>query len=342
MKKILALLLAAALLLACLAACNGEETPSEESGENSASAQEDSAAATPAPTPTPKPDPVKIGILTPGDVGGWSQGVGYYAEARAKELAQEGDAEYQLISCADGEEFLAGLQELQSWGAQAMVVYPMFSGLDEALQAVIDEGTPVVSVDLVRACTGIYRVTGDNSGMGAAGAQAVADEIGDSGTVILLNVPSAGSVSEDRQRGFQEKLTELAPNMTVETFAARFNRAEAKQAFADVLMSHDHIDAVYAMDDDIALGVLDAMGEAARSDIKIVVAGGGRQDVLALMGESGTRLVCPSYSPAIAADAVDTALTLARGEEADAVLTVPTTLITPENAEQYLDENSPY
>lgn len=37
--------------------------------------------------------------------------------------------------------------------------------------------------------------------------------------------------------------------------------------FADILTSNDHIDAVYSMDDETSIGVLQAISEANRDDI---------------------------------------------------------------------------
>ena len=45
-------------------------------------------------------------------------------------------------------------------------------------------------------------VSGDNEDMGVQGANYIVDKIGTEGTVVMLEVPTSGSVSELRKKGF--------------------------------------------------------------------------------------------------------------------------------------------
>ena len=54
---------------------------------------------------------------------------------------------------------------------------------------------------------------------------------------------------------------------------ANWNRDDAFKVMQDYLTRFKHIDAVWAADDDMAVGVLKAIDQAKRSDIKIVFGG---------------------------------------------------------------------
>ena len=61
---------------------------------------------------------------------------------------------------------------------------------------------------------------------------------------------------------------------------ANWNRDDAFKVMQDYLTRFKHIDAVWAADDDMAVGVLKAIEQAKRTDVKIVFGGAGSKDML--------------------------------------------------------------
>lgn len=336
MKKILSLVLALALICACFAGCGSSDTTS--SAVSSEPTASDVSAAN-----TDSGETYKIGVLAPSVTHGWVAGVAFYAEQRCKELADEGQIEYKLLTSSNAEEMTTQIDDLKTWGVQAVVAYPQWEGMEVPIQNLIDAGIPVVNFDIEIKADGIYRVSGDNEDMGRQSAQYIVDKIGTTGNVIMLNVPSSGSVSELRQKGFEEKIAEIAPDMNVETYATQFTREDGQNDFADILSTHDQIDAVFSMDDETSIGVLNAIKEAGRTDIKVVTGGGGCQEYFKMMPDNEDIYIQSAlYSPLMVMDAVDNALALLKGEEVEQVKIIPTTIVDRENCADYLDESSPY
>ena len=327
MKKIVALLLALALICTCFAGCdNTAETSS--TGETSATGEAST-------------EKVKIGILAPAVTHGWVAGVAYYAEARCKELSDTVD--YRLLTSNNAEEMTDQIDQLKTWGAQAVVAFPQWEGMEDPIKGLIDEGIPVVNFDIVIDAEGVYHVAGDNEDMGAQSAQYIVDKIGDTGTVVMLNVPSSGSVSELRQKGFEEKIAEIAPDMNVITYATQFTREDGLKDFSDILAANDQIDAVFSMDDETSIGVLQAISEAGRTDVKVVTGGGGCQEYFNMMPENEDIWIQSAlYSPDMVMDAVDMAVAILNGESVENEKIIPTTIVDRENCADFLDENSPY
>lgn len=335
MKKIISFILALTLICACFAGCSGQNAGNSSTAASGAEASTGSTAA-----PAEK---YKIGVLAPPVTHGWVSGVTYYAEKRCKELADAGEIEYKLITCDNAEAMTTGIDDLKTWGAQAVVAYPQWTGMETPIQGLIDEGVKVVNFDIVIDCEGIYRVSGDNEDMGRQSAQYIVDKIGTTGNVIMLNVPSSGSVSELRQKGFEEKIAEIAPDLKVEAYATKFTREDGQKDFADILATHDQIDAVFSMDDETSIGVLNAIKEANRTDIKVVTGGGGCQEYFKMMPDNQDIWIQSAlYSPAMVEDAVDNALALLKGENVEEVKIIPTTVVDRDNCQEYLDESSPY
>jgi ribose transport system substrate-binding protein len=270
----------------------------------------------------------KIGVLAPAVTHGWVAAVAYNAEERSKELSDE--IEYNIQTSSNAEEMTAQLDDLMTWGADAIVAFPQWEGMEVPIQRALEAGIKVVNFDIQIDAEGVYRVSGDNEDMGVQGANYIVDKIGKDGTVVMLEVPTSGSVSELRKKGFVDTIEEIAPDMEVITYATQFTREDGLKDFADILTSNSKIDAVYSMDDETSIGVLQAIKEAGRKDIKMMPE---NEDIW---------IQSALYSPAMVKDAVDVAVKLLNGETPEEVTIIPTTIVDRDNYTEFLDENSPY
>ncbi|MGD1820695.1 MAG: ABC transporter substrate-binding protein [Pleomorphochaeta sp.] len=287
------------------------------------------------------PSKYKVGILAPAVTHGWVAAVAYNAENRCKELADEID--YKLYTSSNGEEMTTQLDDLMLWGADLIVAFPQWTGMEVPIERAIDDGVVVVNFDILIDVEGVYRVSGDNEDMGVQGAKYIVDKVGKDATVVMLEVPTSGSVSELRKKGFVDTIKEIAPNMTVLTYATQFTREAGLKDMADILTSVKHIDAVYSMDDETSIGAIQAIKEAKRNDIKVITGGGGCQEYFNMMPEDNDIYIQSAlYSPAMVRDAIDMGLSVLKGEKVDPVKIIPTTIVDRSNYKDYLDANSPY
>lgn len=335
MKKILGIVLSLSLLLTpLLTACGTtEETPGETPSETPVE--------TPVETPEEPAAKHKIGILAPAVTHGWVAAVAYNAELRSKELSDK--IEYQIQTSTNAEEMTAQLDDLLTWGADAIVAFPQWEGMEVPIQQAIESGVTVVNFDIQIDADGVYRVAGDNEDMGIQGANYIVEKIGKTGTVVILEVPTSGSVSELRKKGFTDTMAKIAPDMKIITYATKFTREDGLKDFADILTANAKIDAVYSMDDETSIGALQAISEAGRTDIKVITGGGGMQEYFKMMPENEDIWIQSAlYSPAMVKDAVDMAVDILDGKTVDEVKIIPTTIVDRDNYEEYLDEKSPY
>lgn len=336
LKKLAALTLAGAMALS-LAACGG--------GTSSSGAASSGAASGSTGDASTAGEVYKIGVLAPEVTHGWSAGVAYYAEKRCEELKQEGKIDYKVSVSGDAAEMTTQLDELKTWGADAIVAFPQWEGMEVPIQQAIDEGITVVNFDIAIEAEGVYRVSGDNYDMGFQSAQYIVDKIGTEGNVVILDVLTSGSVAELRKQGFLENLAQIAPNMKTVEYAAQFTREDGLADMADILTANPQIDAVFSMDDETSIGALQAIRDAGRTDIKVITGGGAQEYFNMMLAEENQDIWLQSatYSPDMVEDAVDMAVEILNGNvPSDPVKIIPTTVVDRENASEFLDESSPY
>ena len=283
-------------------------------------------------------DSVKVGIAAPDVTHGWVAGVAYYAEKYCK----DNEMEYIITVSSDAAEMAANLEDLVAWGADVIVTWPQWTGMETAIQEVIDAGIPVVNFDVDVDCEGIYKVTGDNYDMGYQSAKYITDKVGDGAVIAVLDVPSSGSVCQLRKQGFYDYLEEIGYDTSniFESQEAAFTRDDGLKDMADLLEKYDHIDAVFSMDDETSIGAIQAIIEAGRDDIKAITGGGGMQEYFGMIADpeyADLGLASALYSPSMVQDAIQTALLLLAGGEAEPVVVIPTTIVSADNVEEWID-----
>lgn len=163
-------------------------------------------------------------------------------------------------------------QNAQSQGAKAVIINPVDS--DAAAPAVaplLSANLPVISVD--RSVTGeslTSHIASDNVAGGAQAADALAESLGEKGEVLILQgIPGAAS-TRDRGKGFKDRIKKYSNIKVVAEQTANFDRAEALNVATNLLQSHPHATGIYAENDEMALGAIQALGAKAGKDVKIV------------------------------------------------------------------------
>ena len=343
MKKLIALLLVLAMVACMFVGCGASEEAATEAPAEEAATEEAPAEEAPAEEEAPAAE-VKVGIAAPDVTHGWVAGVAYYAEKYCK----DNNLEYMVTTSSDAAEMTTALQDLQAWGATVVVSWPQWTGMETALQEVIDAGIPVVNFDVDVACEGIYKVTGDNYDMGYRCAEYIIGKAGDAATIAVLDVPSSGSVCELRKQGFYDYLNEVGYDQSniFEVQLDSFARDDGLAAMADILEQYDTIDAVFSMDDESSMGAIQAITEAGRTDIKAITGGGGCQAYFNMIADeqyADLGLASALYSPSMVEDAIATAIELLNGGTAEPVVVIPTTIVSADNVADFLDpENTVY
>lgn len=130
-------------------------------------------------------------------------------------------------------------------------------------------GIPVFTADI--ACLAedakvVCHVAADNYGGGRQAGKAIIDAIGGSGKVAIVDHPEVESVIL-RTRGFEDELARAKSENSIDIkIVARVpghgEEAESFRAAEDILQGHPDLDAIFAINDPTAMGVIAAIEKA--------------------------------------------------------------------------------
>jgi len=131
---------------------------------------------------------------------------------------------------------------------------------------------PVITVDRKSAGGKILCHVGpDNFEGGRMAARLLADILKEKGNIIEIEGIPGTSSSHDRGYGFNDELKKFDNIKIIAREAANFDREQAKQVMSKLLRENVYFDAVFAHNDNMILGVSDALSERKLSQNKILV-----------------------------------------------------------------------
>lgn len=212
-------------------------------------------------------------------------------------------------------------------GAGVVIVNPTDSdAVVPSVEALNQAEIPVVAVD--RSSNGgeiSSFVASDNVAGGAQAAAAMAEAIGGEGEIIILQGIAGSSASRDRGKGFEEEIAKHSGITVAAKQTANFDRAEGLDVTTNLLQAHPNVKAIFAENDEMALGAIEALGDRAGKDVMVVGFDGTSDGLTAV--EDGRMLATIAQQPEeLGAKAVEEAAKLLRGEEAQA--DVPVEVVT--------------
>lgn len=164
----------------------------------------------------------------------------------------------------------AGMEDLITKNVDIIIVNPTDSdAIVTAVESANDADIPVLTVD--RMSNGgevVSHIASDNEAGGQQAGEFIIEQIGEGTKVVELEgVPGANSAIE-RGKGFEAAL-EGKDIEVVAKQTANFDRTQGLDVMENILQSQPEIDAVFAQNDEMALGALEAI-EASGRDILVV------------------------------------------------------------------------
>ena len=290
-----------------------------------------------------------MGVSIPAATHGWTGGVVYFANRTKAELEKKYPNLTVVVKTAkDAAEQANQVQDLLTANKiDSLVILPFESGpLTRPVKAVKDKGVFVTVVDrgLTDASAQDAYVAGDNPGMGRVSAEYVGQKLGGQGNVVVLRgIPTV--IDNQRVEAFEKTLKEKYPNVKIlDKKYANWNRDDGFKVMQDYLTRFKDIDAVWAQDDDIAVGVLKAIEQAKRNDIKFVLGGAGMKEFIKKIID-GDKMVDANvtYPPGMIADAMRlTAESQVTGKPMAKTTIIPSVLVTKANAKDFYFPDSPF
>ena len=293
-------------------------------------------------------DKVVMGVSIPAATHGWAGGVVYWANRTQGELEKQYPGIKIVVKTAGSAAEQANqIQDLQTVSKiNTLVILPFESApLTQPVAQIKNKGVFVTVVDRGLTDTSAQNayVAGDNPGFGKVAGEFIAKALGGKGDVVILRgIPTV--IDNQRVDAFNEVIKANPGMKVLDAKHGNWNRDDAFKVMQDYLTRFKKIDAVWASDDDMAVGVQKAIEQAKRKDIKLVIGGAGSKDYIKKVMDGDPVVTADvTYSPSMIADAMKlTAEARVKGSAMPATTIIPSILITKENASKFYFPDSPF
>jgi ribose transport system substrate-binding protein len=289
----------------------------------------------------------KVGVSIPAADHGWTAGVKYWADHAAK---LNPDIEWIIEDAKEPNEQISDLENLKTQGVDALVILATESApITPIAEKLHDAGILIINVDrgFTKPIADVF-IEGDNKAFGRKSAEFIVQKLGGKGNIVVLEgIPS--TVNTDRVNAALEVFKANPGIRIVAQDSGMWNREKAEQVMQNVLVAHPEINAVWASDDDMALGVENALKAAGRDKNIWILGGAGMKDIVKrVMDRDPLFPANITYPPSMIAVGVQTAAGMLRAGKDEAKKFMPrhivldVELVTPENAKDFYFPDSVY
>ncbi|WP_372840497.1 ABC transporter substrate-binding protein [Phaeovulum sp.] len=288
-----------------------------------------------------------IGVSIPAATHGWTGGLNFHTEQTIARLeATYPELDFVLTTASDPAKQVNDIEDMMATrNIDALVVLPFESEpLTAPVKRVKEAGVWVTVIDRGLSEDGIedLYVAGDNPGFGRVSGEFFRDMMPDGGKIVVLRgIPT--TIDNERVAGFQAAIE--GTGIEIQGMEhGNWNRDDAFKVMQDFLSKYPQIDAVWASDDDMAVGVLAAIKEAGRMDEMWVLGGAGMKEMIAKVRDGDAYVKADvTYPPSMAATAIElTALNFVSNAPVSGNFIIGSVLITKDNAARFFYPDSPF
>lgn len=317
-----------------------------------------------------------IYVLTAPEDHGWTGSVATFAKEKIEALNEDGTYSAELITSGDAAEQIVNLEDIIASGKEniAVVIQPIDDTVQSAIQQLVDAKIPYVAFDRIIegvADSAVSNVKGDNEGIGAASAAYFVEQGLKPGDAVYVYEGDTSSVTTLRDGGFtkyltgeleydgaaiaeEDKWTEEDLEAITYSGAMNWSRSDTKTSFESLLgdSSNAEIKWFYAEDDELAMGILEALqGGGIDDDTKAaflenapyLTGCGGLDELYAVLrGESFEDIsasfggiVSVTYSPAMIQTAIQDMVDYLDGTEVEQDHVIPCEIVNVDNVAEY-------
>ncbi|WP_455136830.1 substrate-binding domain-containing protein [Thermophilibacter sp.] len=320
-----------------------------------------------------------IYVLTASPDHGWTGQVGVFAQEKVDEINAAGTYTAELQTAGAAADQIAQVEDILAGNLDdiaGIVIQPLDDTLQSAIQSIADAGVPYVAFDrIIEAVqdSAVANVKGDNEGIGAGSAAYFVENGMQPGDAVYIYQGDTSSVTTLRDNGFTEYLLgnlefngstvpedqkwtqEQIDSAITKSGAMNWSRSDTKAAFESLLgdEANAKIKWWYAEDDELAMGILEALNGGGISDSAkeafyatkpfITGCGGLKEYYDVIGGESYQDIVTNlggvmsvTYSPSMIQTAIQDMVDYLDGKEVTQDHVIACENVTSENVDEYV------
>ncbi|WP_174614603.1 ribose ABC transporter substrate-binding protein RbsB [Virgibacillus ihumii] len=247
----------------------------------------------------------------------------------AQKAAEEAGVELIVTNAQnDASKQLSGVEDLMQQDIDVLLINPTDS---EAVVSTIEiansNDVPVITVD--RSADGgevVSHIASDNVAGGEMAGEFIAKKLENSGKVVELQGVPGASATRERGKGFHNVVDNMKGLKVVASQSANFNRTEGLNVMENIIQSTNQIDAVFAHNDEMALGAVQALEANGMKDV-IVVGFDGTDDARKAIKEGRMDATIAQQPTLIGEKAINTAKKVVNGKSVEDFIPVELKMI---------------
>ncbi|WP_075367141.1 ribose ABC transporter substrate-binding protein RbsB [Desulfosporosinus metallidurans] len=248
----------------------------------------------------------------------------------ADKAAKAAGADLVVVDAGDNTaKQISDIEDLIQKKVSVLLINPTDSAaVVSAVESANKANIPVITVD--RASNGgkvVSHIASDNVKGGSMAADYILKTLGDKGNIVELQGIAGTSAARDRGQGFHNVVDGKAGVKVVASQPADFDRAKGLKVMENILQGNKNIQAVFAHNDEMALGALSAIQAAGKNNI-LVVGFDATDDAVKAVKDGKMAATVAQKPDLIGKTALETALKVAKGEKVAASIPVELQLIT--------------
>ncbi len=250
----------------------------------------------------------------------------------AEKAAKEANIELTVADAQnDSAKQINDIEDLIQQGVDVLLINPTdSSAVTSAIESANQANIPVITVD--RSAEGgkvVSHIASDNVAGGKMAGEFLIEKLKDGGNIVELEGIPGSSAARERGEGFHQAIDGAANIKVIAKQAADFDRAKGLSVMENILQSHKDIKAVFAHNDEMALGALEALEAHGMKDVW-VVGFDATEDAVKAVKDGKMAATVAQKPEMIGEQAVQTALKVSKGEKVESFIPVPLELVKGE------------
>ncbi|MGG1291000.1 ribose ABC transporter substrate-binding protein RbsB [Bacillus smithii] len=221
------------------------------------------------------------------------------------------------------------IEDLIQQGVDVLLINPTDSAaISTAVKSANKMGIPVITIDRSADEGNVATfVASDNIKGGKMAANYIIDQVGEKAKVVELEGQPGASATRERGAGFHsiaDKKLDIVARQ-----AADFDRSKGLNVMENILQAQKNIQAVFAHNDEMALGAIEAIKSSGR-DI-VVIGFDGNDDAIKAIKKGKLSATVAQQPELIGQKSVQAAIDVLQGKKVEKKIAVPLKLVTKEN-----------
>ncbi|RFA34026.1 D-ribose ABC transporter substrate-binding protein RbsB [Virgibacillus dokdonensis] len=225
---------------------------------------------------------------------------------------------------------LSDIEDLIQQDIDVLLVNPVDSeAVVTAVESANQADIPVITVD--RSSEGgeiVTHIASDNVAGGEIAGEFIAEQLGEEGKIVELEGISGSSAARERGEGFHNIMDELDGMEIVAKQTADFDRTKGLSVMENIIQGTKDIDALFAHNDEMALGAIEALESQNMLEDVIVVGFDATEDAVAAVNEGRMLATIAQQPKLIGEKAIDAAGKVVEDEALEEFIPVELELVT--------------